>query len=254
MHKFLLICFLLLTSCLKQEESIQPLAEPVSLSESQRIMFQRITEESLGAQFTFDNPDYYMFADDPDHFYLAVNYKFKDFSLQELMEGTDSEGTLDILGSSFVRFFAKIFFGLGGKYNLDLDPVSLEIPFTNIDYDVVKEISMREAYFEYSERVKKLYGSKANFQWIKNLEISTPWTIPGATDPLDVLIFSYDDFDNECFYRCLDMKIFTFDIIPFIDNRTHIDLNPDLTVQNLPPDELEFTGHIRFLIKIKLPF
>jgi hypothetical protein len=254
MYRVLLLCCFVLFSCIKQEESIDPIAEPVSISESQRLMFKRITRESLGAKFLFENPDYYMFADDPDHFYLKVDYKFKDFSLEELMEGTDSEGTLDILGSSFVRFFGKIFFSLGGKYNLDLDAVSLEIPFTNIDYDVVKEISMRSAYFEYSERVKKKYGSKANFQWIKNLEISTPWQVPGAKDPLDVLIFSYDDFDNACFYRCVDMKIFTFDIIPFIDNRTHIDLNPNLTVQNLPPGELEFTGHITFLIKVKLPF
>ena len=137
---------------------------------------------------------------------------------------------------------------------MDLDSISLEIPFTDIDYDVVSEISMRSAYFEYSERVKKKYGTKANFHWIKNLELSTPWKIPGATDPLNVLIFSYDDFENDCFYRCIDMKIFTFDIIPFIDNKTHIDLTPTLTVQNLPPEELEFTGHITFLIKLNFHF
>lgn len=250
----LVIALLLFTSCLKQEESIDPIAQPVSISESQRLMFQRITQESLGSQFTFDSPDYYLFDDDPEHFYLKVDYKFKDFSLEELLEGTDSEGTLDILGSSFVRFFGKIFFGLGGQYQLDLDSFDLDIPFTNIDYDVVKEISMRSAYIEYSESVKKRYGSEANFQWIKNLEISTPFLIPGASTPLDVLIFSYDDFENECFYRCVDMKIFTFDIIPFIDQKTQIGLKPNLTVQALPPDEMEFTGHITFLIKLKLPF
>lgn len=254
MYRILILSSLLFFSCIKKQESIDPIAEPVSISESQTLMFKQITQESLGAQFVFENPDYYMFADDPDHFYLKVDYKFKDFSLEDLLKGSNSEGTLDILGNSFIRFFGKIFFSLGGKYNLDLDSISLEIPFTDIDYDVVSEISMRSAYFEYSERVKKKYGTKANFHWIKNLELSTPWKIPGATDPLNVLIFSYDDFENDCFYRCIDMKIFTFDIIPFIDNKTHIDLTPTLTVQNLPPEELEFTGHITFLIKIKLPF
>lgn len=249
------LCLIIsLSSCLKQSESIEPFAETISLSESQTIMFNRVVRESMGAEVVFDQPDYYYYQNDPDHFYLKVNYSFKDLNLDDLDDSMNSNEIMDILGNSFVQFFAKIFFKMGGTYDVDLGAIDLDIPFVNIDYDVVKEISVTEVYFEYSQDVQFEYGNEANFFWINELSIYHPWTIPGASQPMDVLLFDYTDDTNYCFYRCVDMKIYTFDIIPFIDNKTSLKLNPELTIQDLPPMELEFTGHVEFLIKLKLPF
>ena len=112
MYRILILSSLLFFSCIKKQESIDPIAEPVSISESQTLMFNQITQESLGAQFVFENPDYYMFADDPDHFYLKVDYKFKDFSLEDLLEGPIQKVHSISLEIHLFDFLEKYFFHL----------------------------------------------------------------------------------------------------------------------------------------------
>lgn len=252
--KNLILSVLLCTiacSCLKQEESIDPFVAPKSLSEIQRKLFSSVASDAFGENMNKHRPKYSLDESKPDVFFLKVEYNFSNIDINAAAGG---EGNFEFLANKFVVFFAKAFFKMGGDYQVELDEIELEIPALDIDRDLVSAIYLDGARIQYSNRSRHYLGKDANFKFIKNFEITAPFQIPGSPSPLDLLLFGYTDTKNQCDYQCVEFDIYTYNILDLIGESTILTLKPDLTVQSLPAEKMEFSGSIDIVIELKMPF
>lgn len=250
-HLITLSLMLALSSCFKQQESIEPFVEPKSLSEIQRRMFAQVASSAMGENMNKHRPKYSFDESKPDVFFIKVSYNFSNIDINSLGEG---EGNFEFLANKFALFFAKAFFSMGGNYDVDLEEIELEIPELDIDRELITGIYLDNANIKYSNRTRHYLGKDANFSFIKSFEITAPFEIDGHNQSLDILLFSYDAQKNNCDYQCVNFDIYTYNLLDMIGENTILKLKPSLTVQSLPANVMEFSGSIDIVIELKMPF
>lgn len=246
--------FILLTSlvifsvsCLKQTESITPIAPVRTLAELQRdtMMQTALTaagnnELSKDATTTLEES-----SSDPSIFYLNLKYNIVKMDVYETAKVPNS---FEKIGNSFLKAFARIFLKLTGERTVEIGTVDLDIPNMNLDFQIVKSLKIKRIFIEYNKEFNQSVKNQANFSFISSLDISR---VSGANP----LLFSYKKTKNNCKQTCLDFTIIDGDILDLVKDSPTISLNPKLAISTIPKvSELKIDGQIEMQIGLKLPF
>jgi hypothetical protein len=243
----LLCAVILLTSCLKQSESIDPIARVQTLAQLQReaMMSTALTAGNGiltdAAQTSLDESN-----KDPEVFFLNLKYNIKEL---DVYETADIPNSFEKLSHSFLKTFIKLFLRIKGPQRVDIDPVELALPDFNLDFDVVKSIKVKRVYLEYNKEFDESVNNKASFAFVSGLDIN-------RVGKDKSMLFSYKKTNNNCKYKCLDFTIANGDVFALLkNNSTSIILKPTLTIGALPKvTELILDGQIELQIGLKLPF
>lgn len=244
---FLTSLVMFFTSCLKQTESITPIAPVRTLAELQRdsmmqtaLMAAGNNELSKNARTTLEESN-----SDPSIFYLNLKYNIVNMDVYETANVPNS---FEKIGNSFLKAFARIFLKLTGERTIELGTVDLDIPDLNLDFQIVKSLKIKRIFIEYNQEFNQSVNNQANFSFVSSLDISR---VSGANP----LLFSYRKTKNNCDQKCLDFSIVDGNILDLVKDSTTISLNPKLAISTIPKvSELKIDGQIEMQIGLKLPF
>ena len=246
-HLALLIVLILSSSCLKQSESITPIAPAQTLAELQReaMMMTALSagnsELSENAKATLEQH-----KATPDLFFLNIRYNIKDL---DVYETADIPNSFEQLSNKFLKALVKIFLRIKGPQEVSVDPVELDLPDLNLDFDVVKSIRVRRVFLEYNKEFDQSVGNKASFSFLSTININ-------RVGKNKALLLSYKKADNNCNYKCIDFRVADGDIFDLIKNNSQsIILKPTLSIGSIPKvTDLKIDGQIDLQIGLKLPF
>ncbi|MDD4974349.1 MAG: hypothetical protein PHY93_08345 [Bacteriovorax sp.] len=235
------------SSCLKQTESITPLAEVRTLAQLQResmmntaLLAAGNNELSKDAKASLETN-----IEDPSIFYLNLKYNIINMDVYETASIANS---FEQIGNSFLKIFAKIFLKLTGSRTVNIGNIDLPISDLNLDFNIVKSLKIRRIYVEYNKDYDASTGNKANFSFINTFNLSR---VSGANP----LLVSYKKTKNTCLQKCLNFDIIEGNILDLVKSSSTIDLKPSLTIGGLPAvTELKIDGQIDLQIGLKLPF
>jgi hypothetical protein len=238
-----LLLFSLITiasfSCKFKEDTIIPFAEPQTISEIQ----QAILLATNGKDFQASSMSYYQVEGDSEHFYLKLRYNADRITSQDL-ERANSD--ISHMSRSLMGLFAKIFFKLGGEYDVDIPAISFELPTMEYDKDIIVDVNISKIHLEF------LKPSKANnFKFIEHLELLTPSKENGG----DKLLLGYKKNNNKCNFKCMELDLYETSIIDIIGDKKIFTVKTDLKINKLPKKiDLKFKGYVEIFVKLKLPF
>lgn len=232
-----ILLVLSVTSCQLQEDRVIPFAEPKKISEIQ----QAILEATNGKDFQASSMSYHQVEGDKEHFYLKLKYKIDKVTSEDLKNANQS---LAQASKSLLSLFAKIFFALGGEYDVVIPDVTFEIPELNYDKEVIKDIIVSNIHLEFYDDKKD-----QNFNFIKELDILTPGKMGNE------LILSYDKRHSKCQHKCLEFELYKPSLTEIIGDKKEITVKTNLKIDKLPKKiDLKFKGYVELFIKLKMPF
>jgi hypothetical protein len=244
----ILICAVfILSSCLKQSESITPMVQVQTLAQLQReAMMSTALSAGNGELSKSTQTALQESANDPEIFFLNLKYNIKEL---DVYETADIPNSFEKLSHSFLKTFVKLFLRIKGSQRIDIDPIELELPNFNLDFEIVKSIKVKRVYLEYNKEFDESVDNKASFSFVSALNVN-------RVGKDKSMLFSYKKANNNCNYKCLDFTIANGDIFTLLkNNNTSIILQPSLTISSLPKvTDLIVDGQIELQIGLKLPF
>lgn len=250
---FTLMCAALLcVSCLKQQESITPIAAPATLAELQKEALMRTAELAGNSELSEDAKATLELAHDPSIFYLNVKYHMKNIDVFAM---ANMPNTFEQIGHSFLQTIAKLVLAIGGPRQIDISNINLHIPDSvNLDRSIVKSIAVKKIFLQYSKDVDEGSDYKADFSFINTLELAREVTVP-KIGRVDQLFLSYRKVQNLCMYKCIQFEILEDNLIDLLTPNSNLLLKPSLTIDALPAvNNLTLDGEIELKIGLKLPF
>jgi uncharacterized ubiquitin-like protein YukD len=242
-HIVTLLCLFLITSCLKQTESIAPFADIKTMSEIQRESMMTAAILASGNDKLSDSSkaSVVLSNTDPTLFFLNLKYKFIDM---DLYENTDVKNSFEQVGHSLLKVFAEIFLKIAGDRTIKLSDISFNLPDLNLDFNIIKSIAVKNVHIEFSKDV----DDNANFSFIKSLSLTNAF----GNRPLKLM---YNKERVLCTNRCLDFEISNGEILEFVKNNKIITFKPALTITSFPETlDFKLDGEIELEIGLKLPF
>ncbi|MBY0412568.1 MAG: hypothetical protein K2Q18_00310 [Bdellovibrionales bacterium] len=244
----LLVCFIFLfTSCLRQSESITPLVPTQTLAQLQREAMMSAALNASNGSFS-DNAQTSMTEnlEDPSVFFLNLKYNIKELDVYETANVPNS---FEKLSHSFLITFVKLFLRIKGSQTINLDPVKIDLPYMNLDFDVVKSIKIKRVFLEYNKDFDASVSLASSFSFINSFDVSRVGNDKS-------LLFSYKKNQNNCLYKCLDFIINNGDIFEILKaNSESINIKPKLVIGSLPKvSDLILDGQIELQIGLRLPF
>lgn len=235
-----------LSSCLKQSESIEAIAPAQTLAQLQReaMMSTALTAGNAGVSDTTVTD--VQTSTDPEIFYLNLKYNIKGL---DVYEAADVPNSFERLSNAFLRTLAKIVLRIKGPQTVEMDPMELELPDMNLDFDIVKSVQVKRVYLEYNKDFDASVNNKASFAFITSLNLNR---VGKNKD----LLFSYKSSNNQCKYKCIDFKIDNGNVYDLLaNNNQSIILKPTLKIGSIPKvTELIIDGQVELQIGLKLPF
>lgn len=242
----------LVCSCLKQSESITPIAPVTTMAELQREALMNVANNagqsslSADAKATLETT-----ASDPSIFYLNIKYNLKNI---DVFEAARMPNTFEQIGDSFLKTLAKLFLAVTGPMNVAINDIDLTIPDIAIDRSVIKSFKIKRIFLTYNKEVDIASDYLANFSFINTLELSRKVTVP-KVGQVQTLFLSYRKSRNFCLYKCLQFDILEDNLIDILKPNTNIKLSPSLSIGTLPAvNNLKIDGEIEMQIGLKLPF
>lgn len=238
---------LLSTSCLKQSESITPIVGVQTIAQLQReAMMSTALSASNGELSDATQTTLQESSKDPDIFFLNLKYNITEL---DVYETADVPNSFEKLSHSFLKTFIKLFLRIKGSHRVDIDPVELDLPDFNLDFEVVKSIKVKRVYLEYNKEFDDSVGNQASFSFINSLDIN-------RVGKDKSMIVSYKKAQNNCKFKCLDFTIVDGDVFNLLKNNSQsILLKPALAIGALPKvTGLVLDGQIELQIGLKLPF
>jgi hypothetical protein len=233
------------TSCLKQTESITPLAEARTLAQLQRESMMNTALQAAGNNELSERTKAFVeiSATDPTLFLLNLRYKINKM---DVFETTHLPNSFEQIGNSFLRALAIIFLKVSGSKTIDIGAVNIPIPNLNLDFEIIKSIKLKRIYLEYHQDLNDSSRNIADFSFLKSIAIKQ---LDGTQ------LLSYKKTNNRCLYKCLDFMIEHPDILLLMRDANGLNLIPSLAISNLPKtNEFKLDGEIDLQIGIKLPF
>lgn len=248
----LITCVLMLSSCLKQTESITPIAPTATLAELQREALMKVAQQAGQSDLSMDAiSTLETTASDPTIFYLNIKYNIKNI---DVFEAADMPNTFEKIGHSFLRTIAKLYLAAAGSTKISINDIDLTIPDIDIDRSVIKSFKIKRIFLTYNKEVDEQSDYLANFSFIKTLELARKVTVP-KVGQVETLFLSYRKNRNFCLYKCLQFDILEDNIIDILKPNTNIKLSPSLSITSLPDvDDLKIDGQVEMQIGLKLPF
>lgn len=233
-----LILSVLLTSCLKQEESITPIADIRTLAQLQKESMMNTaliaagnTDFSSASQSSVEISNV-----EPDLFYLNLKYNIEKLDVYETAQIPNS---FEQLGHSFLKFLATVFLKISGTQTINIGAVNIPIPDLNLDFQIVKSIKVKKVFLKYNNEL-------GDFTFINSLKISQIDNTP---------LFTYKKSLNHCSNKCLDFSIVNENVLDLFKDRKSINLIPLISISSFPKiNELILDGEIDLQIGLKLPF
>lgn len=183
---------------------------------------------------------------DPEVFYLNLKYNIKDM---DLYETADIPNSFEKLSNVFLKTLAKLFLKIKGSQTINIDPIELELPDMNLDFDVVKSVRVKRVYLEYNKDFDASVNNKASFTFLGNITMN-------RVGKNKSLLVSYKKINNNCNYKCIDFSIDDGNVFDLLKNNSEsIILKPALSIVSIPKvTELRLDGQIELQIGLKLPF
>lgn len=235
------------TSCLKQSESITPIADVRTLAQLQHESMMSTALMAAGNNALTDTTQasVQVDANDSSLFYLNLRYNIINM---DLYDTSDVPNSFEQIGNSLLKVFAKIFLKMSGSRTVKIGNINLPITDLNLDFNIIKSLKVKRVFLKYNKDYDQTTGNKANFSFINFLNIS-------KTNGNNPQILSYEKSQNRCQFKCLDFKIINGDIFELAKNNKAIPLKPSLSIKSLPDvEELRLDGQIDLQIGLKLPF
>ena len=236
-----------MTSCLKQSESITPIAEARTLAQLQQesMMNTALLAAGNNALSTDSKATVEKNETDPAIFYLNLKYNIVNM---DVYETANIPNSFEQIGNSLLKIFAKIFLKLTGSRTVNIGNVDLPIPDLNLDFNIVKSLKVKRIYVEYNKEYDAFTGNKASFAFVNTFDLSR---VSGPKP----LIISYKKNKNSCLQKCLNFDIIDGNIFDLVKAGNTIPLKPALTIGALPAvDQLRLDGQIDLQIGLKFPF
>lgn len=247
----IVVATFLLSSCLKQSESISPLAKAQTLAELQREALMNTANMAGNSELSSAAKASLETAQDPSIFYLNIKYNMKDI---DVFEAANMPNTFEQIGHSFLQTLARFVLAIGGPRQIDINDIALTIPDINMDRSVVKSIKIKRIFLQYNQELDVQSDFSANFSFIDSLELTREVTVP-KIGKVNTLFLSYRKIRNFCMYKCIQFDILEDDIIDILKPNTDVKLKPSLSIANLPAiNDLKLDGQIEMQIGLKLPF
>lgn len=234
-------------SCLKQSESITPIAPVRTMAQLQREAMMNTATRAAGnsglsrdAMATLETSQ-----NDQGLFYLNLKYNLVNLDVYDTAQIPNS---FEQIGNSLLKAFAKIFLKLTGERTVEMDDLDLDLSGLNLDFQIVKSLEVKKIYIQYNKDFDESVDNKASFSFIKTFDISkTKGTSPH--------LFSYKKTNNNCKFKCLEFSIIDGNIFELVKSSKIIRLKPALKIASIPDvTELKIDGHIELRIGLKLPF
>lgn len=239
------------TSCLKQAETITPLAETQTLAELQREYLISVANRAGDSELSSAAKASLEMASDPSIFYLNIKYNITDI---DVFKAADMPNTFEQIGHSFLQTLAKFVLAVAGPRHIDINDIHLTIPDINIDRTIIKSIKIKRIFLHYNKELDASSDYAADFSFINTLELSREVTVP-QMGKLNTLFLSYRKARNFCMFKCIQFDILEDNIIDILRPNTNVLLRPSLSIMSLPAiNELRLDGQIEMQIGLKLPF
>lgn len=241
-----------LSSCLKQQESITPIAPATTIAELQREAMMRTAEEAGHSELSDDAKATLEMSPDPRIFYLNVKYNMKNI---DVFQAANMPNAFEQLGHSFLQTVAKVVLAIGGPRNIDIADINLTIPpALDLDRSIVKSIQVKKIFLQYNADLDASSDYAANFSFIDSLELVREVTVPNGSK-MNTLFLSYRKARNFCMYKCIQFDILEDNLIDLLKPNTNIKLKPTLSISSLPAiNQLALDGQIQLRIGLMLPF
>lgn len=248
---FLVLVFLV-SSCLKQTESINPIAPVATVADIQKEALQKIVNEAGQSELSADAlATLNTSAADPSVFYLNIKYNLNNI---DVFEAANMPNTFEKIGNAFLKTVAKIYLKATGAMNIDINDIDLNIPEFELDRSLVKSFKIKRIFLTYNKNVDEQSDYLANFSFIQNLELSRKVTVPKIGE-VETLFLSYRKTRNTCLYKCLQFEILEDNLLDTLKPNTNVKLKPTLSVASLPDvSDLKLDGVVEMQIGLKLPF
>lgn len=241
----------LLTSCLKQSESITPIAPVQTMAELQREALIETANAAGNSELSNDAKATLEMSREPGVFYLNLKYNMKNI---DVFEAANMPNTFEQIGHSFLQTLAKLVLSITGPRQIDIADIDLTIPDINIDRSIVRSIKVKRIFLQYNHDLDVGSDYAANFSFIDNLELSREVTVP-KVGKVSTLFLSYRKIRNFCLYKCIVFDILEDNIIDILKPNTNVKLKPALSIASLPAiNDLRLDGQIEMQIGLKLPF
>lgn len=242
----MLLCSVLITSCFKQSESITPLAPVQTMAQVQREAMMSAALSAGNSELSEQAKATLELGTDPEVFYLNLKYNITDM---DLYDTADIPNSFEKLSNKFLLFMAKLLLKIKGSQTIEVNPMELDLPDMNLDFDIVKSVHVRRVYLEYNKDFDKSVGNKATFNYLGSISMN-------RVGKNKSLLLSYKKASNNCNFKCIDFKIDDGNVYDLLkNNQDSIILKPGLSIVSIPKiTELRLDGHIELQIGIKLPF
>lgn len=237
----LVLTFGLCVSCLKQSESIDPIAPVKTLAEIQRESMMTAAIEAAGNNKPSDAAavEIERSTDESGLFYLNMKYKIQNL---DVMESANIQNGFESLSNSFIRMLANIFIKLSGGRTVDIGAVEIPLTDLNLDFSVIKSIRVRGVRIDYS----RTNLAANDFSFIKTLDIKK---MTGEK------ILTYTKSTNQCGYTCMMFTVRNGSVLDLVKDTNTLKINPTMTIVRIPVlDELKLDGEIDLQVGLKLPF
>ena len=253
LKNIILLCsiVILTCSCLKQSESITPLAEPKTLSELQRESLMAIANQAGNSELSAAAQSSLQSSTDPSIFYLNVKYNIKNI---DVFEVANIPNAFEQIGHTFLMKLAKLVLAIGGPRKVDLNAFDLAIPDLNLDRTVVRSIKVKRVFLQYNKELDEATDFAASFNFIDSLELARVINIE-KIGKIESLLLSYRKVHNRCLYKCLQFEIENENVLDLMEPHSVIKLQPTLSVVSIPAvTDIRLDGIIELQIGLKLPF
>lgn len=246
-------CVIIITSsCIKQSESITPIAPATSIADLQRESLMAVANQAGQSELSADaQSTLALTSSDPSIFYLNINYHLKNI---DVFKAADMPNSFEQIGHSFLRTLAKFFLAAVGNYNVSINDIDLNIPDITVDRSIVKSFKIKRIFLQYNEEVDIHSDYLADFSFVNSLELSRKVTVPKVGE-VETLFLSYRKNRNFCLYKCLQFDILENNLIDILKPNTNIRLKPALSIGKLPAvNDIKLDGIVEMQIGLKLPF
>lgn len=247
----LLSSVIFLSSCLKQTESITPLAPVQTLSEAQKESMWDAANSAGNAELSQGTTAKVTPGKDPGIFYLNLKYNINNI---DVFEAANMPNVFEQVAHTFLAGMAKLVLSIDGSQQIKLPPMEFKIPDMNIDLTMVKSIKIKSIFLQYSKEVDTQNDYAANFAFIDTLELAQEINIPNV-GKVDSLLISYKKSNNKCLLKCIQFDVLSDNVLYLLKPNSTLKLKPQLTIASFPAvSDLKLDGVVEMQIGLKLPF
>lgn len=228
-------------SCLKQSESIDPIAPVKTLAEIQRESMMTTALEAAGNSTPSKDASINVEKGPTDAgiFYLNMKYRIKDL---DVFDSTHLPNGFESLSNSFIKALANIFLKVSGGHTVDIGTVEIPMTDLSLDFSVIKSIRIKTLRMQFGQSMDQA----ADFSFIKSLDVNK------ATGEK---ILSYKKSSNQCDFKCIEFIVQDGNVLDLIKDTNVLKIDPVMSISRLPDfTTLKLDGDVDLQIGLKLPF